>query len=166
MIALHTLTAAQLEDGAVQFYIGQAVPVFVVLVLVAAAGAQDPVKKEMAQLEGEWSMVSGEADGFVMPAEAVRGGKRVAKDGVTTVTMGGQLYFKAKFTIDPAKKPKTIDYAMTEGPTKGQTHLGIYELDGDTVKFCFAAPGKERPTDFTAKTGSARTLSVWKRDKK
>ena len=55
---------------------------------------------------------------------------------------------------------------MTEGPTKGQTHLGIYELDGDTVKFCFAAPGKERPTDFTAKASSGRTASVWKRDKK
>lgn len=134
--------------------------------LGSAPGEQDAVQNEMTQLEGEWSMVSGEADGFPMPAESVRGGKRAAKDGVTTITMGGQLYFKAKFTIDPAKKPKTIDYAMTEGPTKGQTHLGIYELDGDTVKFCFAAPGKDRPSDFTAKAGSARTLSVWKRDKK
>jgi hypothetical protein len=44
--------------------------------------------------------------------------------------------------------------------------LGIYELDGDTVKFCFGGPGKERPTEFTTKEGSMRTLSVWKRDKK
>jgi uncharacterized protein (TIGR03067 family) len=41
---------------------------------------------------------------------------------------------------------RAIDYDMTEGPTKGEKHLGIYELDGDTVKFCFAAPGKDRPT--------------------
>ena len=93
-------------------------------------------------------------------------GKRVAKDGETTITFGGQVYFKAKFSIDPARKPRTIDYQMTEGPTKGKTHLGIYEVDGDTVKFCFAAPDSERPTDFTAKQGSQRTLSVWKRDKK
>ena len=138
----------------------------VVFALGSASGGQDAVQKEMTQLEGEWSMVSGESDGFALPAEMARGGKRTAKDGMTTITMGGQPYFKAKFTIDPSKKPKTIDYAMTEGPTKGQTHLGIYELDGDTVKFCFAAPGKERPTDFTAKAGSTRTLSVWKRDKK
>jgi uncharacterized protein (TIGR03067 family) len=142
------------------------VPLLVVLVLVAAAGAQDAVKKEMAQLEGEWTMVSGEANGMSMPEASVKMGKRVAKDGETTITFGGQVYFKAKFSIDPTKKPKGIDYNMTEGPTKGKTHLGIYELYGDTVKFCFAAPGADRPTDFTAKEGSQRTLSVWKRDKK
>jgi uncharacterized protein (TIGR03067 family) len=86
------------------------------------------------------------------------------QSGATTITIAGKVFFKAKFTIDPTKKPRAIDYAMTEGPTKGKTHLGIYELDGDTVKFCFAAPGKDRPTEFTAKEGSQRTLSVWKRD--
>jgi len=80
--------------------------------------------------------------------------------------IGGQIYFEAKFTIDPTKKPKAIDYTMTEDPTKGKTHLRIYELEGDTVKFCFAMPGKDRPTEFTAKEGSQRTLSVWKRAKK
>jgi uncharacterized protein (TIGR03067 family) len=143
------------------------VAVIAVLALVAgAAAAEDAVKKEMAQLEGDWSMVSGEADGQSMPKEMVATGKRVAKDGETTITIGGQVYFKAKFSIDPTKKPKAIDYTMTEGPTKGKTHLGIYELDGDTLKFCFAAPGKDRPTEFTAKEGSERTLSVWKREKK
>ena len=142
------------------------VPIFGVLIVICAAAADDAVKKEMAQLEGAWSMVSGEANGVAMPKETVASGKRVAKDGETTITFGEQVYFKAKFTIDPTKKPKAIDYAMTEGPTKGKTHLGIYEVDGDTVKFCFAAPGKDRPTDFTAKEGSQQTLSVWKRDKK
>jgi uncharacterized protein (TIGR03067 family) len=141
-------------------------PVIAVFVLIGAAGAPDPVKKEMALLEGEWSMLSGEANGQSMPKETVNTGKRVLKDGETTITISGQVYFKAKVVIDPTKKPKAIDYTMTEGPTKGKTHLGIYELDGDTVKFCFAAPGKERPTDFTAKEGSQRTLSVWKRQKK
>jgi uncharacterized protein (TIGR03067 family) len=141
-------------------------PVIAVLILIGAARAQDGVKKEMAQLEGHWSMVSGEANGLSMPKETVDSGKRVAKDGKTTITIGGQVYFKAKFSIDPTKKPKAIDYTMTEGPTKGKTHLGIYELDEDTVKFCFAAPGKGRPTEFTAKEGSQRTLSVWKRDKR
>ena len=43
---------------------------------------------------------------------------------------------------------------------------GIYELDGDTVRFCLAPADKDRPTDFTAKEGSGRMLSVWKRAKK
>jgi uncharacterized protein (TIGR03067 family) len=134
--------------------------------IVLTGAAQDDAKKEMAQLEGEWSMVSGEANGQSLSEEAVKTGKRVAKDGETSITIGARVLFKAKFTIDPAKKPKSIDYAMTEGTTKGKIHLGIYELEGDIVKFCFAAPGKDRPTEFTAPTGSQRTLSVWKRDKK
>jgi uncharacterized protein (TIGR03067 family) len=44
---------------------------------------------------------------------------------------------------------KTIDYTMTDGLTKGKTQLGIYELDKDTVKFCFASPGQDRPGDFS-----------------
>ena len=133
---------------------------------VGAEDPQDAVKKEMARLEGEWSMVSGEIDGQPMPEEFRKGARRVAKDGETTVMIAGQLFMKAKFTVDPAKKPKQIDYAMTGGPTKGRTQLGIYEFGEDTVKFCFAAAGKDRPADFTAREGSGRTLSVWKRDKK
>jgi uncharacterized protein (TIGR03067 family) len=74
-------------------------PLVVVWVLAAAAGAED-AKKEMAQLEGEWSMVSGEANGAAMPEATVKSGKRVAKDGETTISFGGQVYFKAKFSID------------------------------------------------------------------
>jgi uncharacterized protein (TIGR03067 family) len=143
-----------------------AVALTVVLRLVPTGDAQDAVKKEMSRLEGSWSMVSGKADGREMPKELLKTGKRVARGGETAIEVGGRVLFKARFRIDPAKKPRAIDYTMTEGPTKGKTQLGIYELDGDTVKFCFAAPGKERPTEFTADEGSQRTLSVWKRDKK
>jgi uncharacterized protein (TIGR03067 family) len=136
----------------------------VVLVLVDLGWAQD-AEKESKQLEGQWSMQSGEANGQMMPKEFVATGKRTAKDGETSIMIGGQLYMKAKYSVDPSKTPKTIDYMMTEGPTKGKTHLGIYELNGDTLKFCFAAPGQERPSEFTAPAGSQRTVSVWKRDK-
>lgn len=138
----------------------------ILVALVGAEGGQDAIKKELAQLEGEWSMVSGEIDGQAMPDNLRQGARRVAKDGVTTVTINGQMFMQAKFTIDPTKKPKTIDYRFTDGPTKGKTQLGIYEVNGDTVKFCFAAPEMDRPADFSTKEGSRRTLSVWKRSTK
>jgi len=130
------------------------------------ADTPDAVKKEMTRLEGEWTMVSGEIDGTAMVEQQLKAMKRVAKDGVTTVTMSGQTFMKAKFSVDPAKKPKTIDYTVVEGPTKGKMQYGIYELDDDTVKFCFSSPGKDRPSDFTTKAGSGRTLSVWKKEAK
>jgi len=123
------------------------------------------VKQDLAKLQGEWTMVSGSADGQPMPDDMLKQMKRVCKGDETTTTMGGQLFIKAKITLDPSKTPKTIDYVMLDGFTKGKTQLGIYEVDGDTFKSCFAAPGAERPTDFTSKPGDRRTLSVWKRQK-
>ncbi len=134
---------------------------------VAFARADDSpaVKHDLALLQGEWLMLSGSADGMPMPDQMRSQMKRVCKGDEATTTMAGQVYLKAKITIDPAKKPKTIDYLMIEGFTKGKTQLGIYEIDGDTFRSCFAKPGAERPTDLTTKPGDGRTLSVWKRHK-
>jgi uncharacterized protein (TIGR03067 family) len=129
------------------------------------AADDQPIKQDMTKLEGQWSMVSGSADGQPMPVQTLKQMKRVCKGDVTTTTMGDQIVLKAKITIDPSKKPKTIDYEMTDGFTKGKTQLGIYEVEGDTFKSCFGKPGAERPADFTSKSGDGRTLSVWKREK-
>jgi len=136
-------------------------------VTVSSAGAQEneAVNKDLAQLQGEWSMVSGSADGQPMPDLLLKQMKRVCKGDEAAVTMAGQIYIKAKVTIDPSKKPKTIDYQMTDGFTKGKKQLGIYEVVGESFKSCFGKPGAERPTDFTSKPGDGRTLSVWKCEK-
>ena len=140
---------------------------FVIVGWFYCAEPPDAVKQEMTKLEGEFTMVSGERDGQPVPDVYIKTGKRESKDGETTITVNGQLFMKAKYTVDPSKKPKTIDYTVTnDGPQKGKTVLGIYEADGDSVKFCFSQPGQERPKDFTAKAGSGQTVSVWKRVKK
>lgn len=136
-----------------------------VLVALARADENEAVKKDLAQLQGEWVMVSGSADGEPMPEETRKLMKRVCKGDEITVMMGERVYIKAKITIDPSKKPKTIDYDMTEGFTKGKKQLGIYELDGGQFKSCFAAVGADRPKEFSSPAGEGRTLSVWKRQK-
>src|SRR5436309_12900 len=130
--------------------------------ILSPAWAEDSeaAKKDLALLQGQWSMVSGSADGQPMPDEMRQQMKRVCKGDETTTTMAGQIYIKAKITLDPSKKPKTIDYEMTDGFTKGKTQLGIYELDGGTFRSCFGKPGAERPADFTSKPGDGRTLPV------
>src|SRR5437870_3559000 len=143
-------------------------PIAVLLALpaVSPSWAEDnqAVKKDLALLQGEWTMVSGSADGQPMPDQMRKQMRRICKGDETTTTMAGQLFFKAKITIDPSKKPKAIDYEMIEGFTKGKTQLGIYEVEGDTFKSCFGKPGAARPADFASKPGDGRTSSVWKRD--
>jgi uncharacterized protein (TIGR03067 family) len=138
-----------------------------VVLVISQAWAEDSevTKKDMAKLQGEWFMVSGSTDGQPMPESILKQMKRVCKGDEVTVTMGAQVFLKAKFTIDSLKEPKTIDYQMTDGFTKGKTQLGIYEVDGGTFKACFGKPGGERPADFTSKASDGRTLSVWRRVK-
>jgi len=135
-----------------------------VLLVDAAWGQGDePAKNDQAQLQGEWVMVSGQRDGQAFSEDLRKSFKRVAKGDETTVTMGGQLFLKAKFVLGPSKRPKTIDYSVTGGPYAGNMQLGIYEFDGDQIRFCFSTPGRNRPTDFTTKQNDGRTLSLWKR---
>ena len=136
--------------------------------VISRAWADDTeaAKNDLAQLQGEWVMVSGNRDGQALSADMLKNSKRLCKNDETTVVVGGQLLMKAKFTLAPAEKPKGIDYRIIGGANAGKTQLGIYELDGDTVKFCFSPPGKDRPIDFATKAGDGRTSSVWKRDTK
>src|SRR6266581_3630155 len=95
--------------------------------LVRAAD-DEAIKKDLAQLQGEWTIVSASADGQSMSEDMLKQMKRVCKGDEITVTMGDQIFLKAKITIDPSKKPKTIDYDMTEGYSKGKKQLGDDEI--------------------------------------
>jgi uncharacterized protein (TIGR03067 family) len=131
--------------------------------LMNSRADEKDAKADQVQLQGEWMMVSGTADGQAMPDAFLTTAKRVCMGDETTVHIGGQLVMKAKFTLDPTQNPKTIDYLALDGLTKGKKHLGIYELNGDQVKFCFGSPDAERPKEFSSNLGDGRTLSVWKR---
>ena len=130
--------------------------VVIVSLLTSSVAADD--KKD---LDGKWVVVSVERDG--KPWAAMKGAIRVNNGDKYILTPKEGKAVPGTFKIDPTKKPKTIDMTPTEGNFKDKTLLGIYELDGDTLKICFAEPGKERPTDFTSKAGMV--LVVHKRDK-
>ena len=64
--------------------------------LSAFAAEIEPGKGDLLALQGEWTMVSGSADGQAMPEAMVKEMKRVCKDDETTTTMAGRVYMKAK----------------------------------------------------------------------
>jgi uncharacterized protein (TIGR03067 family) len=133
--------------------------VLVVFALLCFGGPED-----LANLQGEWQMVSGRRDGADMPEASVKQGHRTCKDNHTTVIVAGTLIMKADFTLDASKNPKTIDYDVKAGALAGKKQLGIYKIEQHTVTFCFAAPDQPRPDDFVSNAGDGRTLSVWTKD--
>ena len=67
----------------------------------------------------------------------------------------------AQLKLDTSKTPHTIDVVLPG--TGGMSALGIYEVKGDDLSWCFADPGKDRPTKLS---GKDYTLMTFKRVKK
>jgi uncharacterized protein (TIGR03067 family) len=66
---------------------------------------------------------------------------------------------RGTIAIDTSKAPKTIDFAVTKGPSKGKVKKGIFLVDTQDserieLKICVAAPDKDRPTAFDGQEGA------------
>jgi uncharacterized protein (TIGR03067 family) len=133
---------------------------------------EDAVKKELALLRGKWEMVGREVMGKKATKEdleIVKGILVIEGEKKTgwPVDMGkkGEVQ-EATIKLDPTVKPKAVDKTVTMGTGKGETFLGIYELDGDQLTICIAWGNKERPTEFAGKEDGKAILVVYKRVKK
>jgi uncharacterized protein (TIGR03067 family) len=143
---------------------------FAVLVLAAGlSSAADDVKKdaldkEYAKFQGTWRIESLEIEGMKLPKEIITEARLIIKGKEFTMKEKVATY-RGTFTIDPSKNPKSIDMKFTEGPEKGNTSYGIYEIKDDDFKLCLTLTGKNRPTEFAAKAKSGHGLEVLKREK-
>jgi uncharacterized protein (TIGR03067 family) len=128
-----------------------------------AALAQDDAEKELKKAEGVYVMVAGEAKGEKLPEKIVKTGTLTIQGDKHTVKLGDDSII-GTHKLAPTKKPKEIDATDTEGSFKGKTYLGIYKLEKGEFTVCFAPPGKDRPKEFTTKSGTGEILHVWKKN--
>jgi uncharacterized protein (TIGR03067 family) len=132
-------------------------PVFTVTLMLAAG-----IQADASNLNGTWVLVRGEQDGKPLPQDTIQGIKMVMDGDKHTLIVGNEKMVSTHH-LDPTTKPKSIDAKASDGPYKDKTLLGIYRIEGDEFTVCFAAPGKERPKNFTTKTGTGTFVHVWKR---
>jgi uncharacterized protein (TIGR03067 family) len=128
------------------------------------ANKDKDVKQELDKLQGTWQIASLEIDGNPVPAEFLKEARIIIKGDKFESRMG--VTYTGTVKIDPTQKPKTIDLVFESGPEKGNTSLGIYELDGDTWRICLGVTAKERPKEFATKAGSGLALEKLTREKK
>lgn len=126
----------------------------------------EAVRKERRLYEGTWRVIAIEAEGSKMSKEDCATISVVNElDGKWTVKLGGEVIWKGVSSIDSTKSPRTIDFRPTEGADVGKTYFGIYEINRDTRRLCYAEAGRERPADFSAKKGSGNLLVTFERER-
>jgi uncharacterized protein (TIGR03067 family) len=135
------------------------------VVFVGLSAAADDAKSDLAALQGTWELSYFEQDGKEVKLENVT--KLTFTDDKFVVKRGDEIVAAGSFKLDPSKKPKACETTYNDGPDKGKTFKGIYQIEGDTEKFCRAGlPSDERPTEFKTKPDSRQVMSVYKRVQK
>ena len=125
---------------------------------VHAQGEDDPPQAEATELEGTWELVSvvvaGEQDdvpeGFQLRFEGHRCYRRDDND------TDWNLFFT--FSVAPSTMPVEFDLENGDEP-----NLGIYEIDGDSLTFCYGENGKARPERFESTEDYPSFLLVLRR---
>ena len=131
------------------------------LFLGSVALAQDKkpdARTEMKKLEGVW-------EGFVVEGKGEKADRgpwqlrlTITGNKITAVDLknNGKDMGSGTFKIDPSKSIKTMDATGVVLPGKrDKTYLGIYELDGDTLKWCVDNKQRgEHPAEFRSNNGN------------
>jgi uncharacterized protein (TIGR03067 family) len=143
-------------------------------VLLPASALQPPpgpprgqaTREALKPFQGTWTFESLEEDGMKVTADELKQRTIFFGADVFVVRQGNKILQAGGLQVNPSKNPKSVNAMVKVGQDKGKVWLGIYALDGDTLKLCLDTEGEERPKEFKAPAGSKRLLAVCKRVKR
>lgn len=134
---------------------------------------EDPAKKVIEKLQGEWIVDHAEKEGKKLSEEERRKLSEffLTKAVITDETVQLWLSHKGEDAQGADALPLEVDPGKKPGRIRIKDFYGIYLLDGDTLKVCFKdQPGSDKqdevPTAFDTNMGADWYLFVFKREKK
>jgi uncharacterized protein (TIGR03067 family) len=132
-------------------------------ILWAGEEKAEKPKKDGELIQGRWKVIaSAEAGKDRKPEEDIH---LVFGGEMFTIQKGKEDALAMRYTLDPTTTPKQIDTTHEIDPGKPIVQLGIYALEGDSLKLSLEAAGKPRPTAFESKAKSTSVVFVLKRAK-
>jgi uncharacterized protein (TIGR03067 family) len=127
---------------------------------------------DLDQLGGTWKVTAMSFDGKEVPADVARmmsysfaknkatARGRLASAGDRFLPMAGSDDYTV--TLGKSGDLKTIDLKPTG---RGRTLVGIYDLDGDTLKLCIGYTG-QRPKQFSSAGATGVSMMTCQRESK
>ena len=144
-----------------------ALGLFLTPVALAQTGDRpDPARAEWKRLEGVWEGYVVEGRGEKANRGPVHLRLTVAGETMTAVDLdnGNKDLGTGKLTLDPTGPLRQLDAVGAPLPAKREkAFLGVYELDGDTLRWCVGNKKGVRPEEFRSFNGNY--LLVLKRKK-
>ncbi|HVK18684.1 MAG TPA: TIGR03067 domain-containing protein [Fimbriiglobus sp.] len=120
-------------------------------------------QRELAKLQGTWSLASYETDGKLIKGED-KSHTFTVKGEKWSIHVGGQVFQAGTVQlIEVKEKVNAIDLLITEGGNVGATAVSIYSLEGDSLKYLNC--GDPRPAEFVTKEGDGRHYLTFRRAK-
>lgn len=122
----------------------------------AGSAAAADTRTDLEKLQGAWISVEGRRQVELL----------IAGHAFAFKFKGGDIYM-GSFDLESEAQPRTMDMRIGEGPLKhrGEIALCIYELDGDTLRWCPTEPGTEfRLSRFPAVDDRNHLCTVFRRE--
>src|SRR5262249_25613674 len=126
-----------------------------ILLAVVPVVAGDDKPAVTPTIRGKWEVSAATFNGT---AFAHQKGRILEFDEHVVATYDGELPGRVTpYSADLTTDPKRIDLNTEAGENKA---LGIYALDKDELRICYAEPGAGRPAKFESKPGDRVFLLV------
>ncbi len=130
---------------------------------VKSAGPEDAAARK--NLVGVWKGFAVEGKGERPDRGPVKIDLTINETSIKGIESKGQGtidHGEGAYTLDLTQKPAFLDAAKTNERGRKEEYVGIYSLEGDTLKWCVTRQ-KQRPTEFA--TANRAFLLILKRQK-
>ena len=125
----------------------------------------DRSQRELQSIQGTWTLVAVEADGWELPQALIEQPKFVWVIEGDKITHRPEIGVKREsiFEFDLSQTPNQIAFRPLNGGANGRRKRAIFALEGDSLKVCLSKEGNQLPSRFATKARDGLRILVFKR---
>lgn len=129
---------------------------------VGGAPCDRPVSAEEG-LIGTWKAIALEQNGEPVTLENAQDTRLVFTAKTYAIRKGKDTLERGAYHVEAGPGLASIDLRPENGPDKGRTLKGVYQIEGGALLMCIGTPSAPRPTALAATSGTNHLLFTYKK---